>query len=531
MNRAHLWAWLAGSGFASLATANVAPTVVIESAAMRAGTTYMDVVYRVDDPDDATVKVRALAFVDGQRSLGKVLKPVTFVEGTEANIGDAIQTDTSHTLSWNVGADWNVTLGQVKFEVLAMDGRGLLPFEWITVPAAAGRPALTLGQNAPTATEVFDALLWRLATDDPGLRLEAGKLIATSASGAFAEVTLAADETPSVHGPVYVLKAMDLMPANEAELAYLESAARTAYPRGAWYAKNTRYTGITSVQSWGDSTLASPWIGKPDLVKLVCAALGSQTAVLALDAQGTVTSWNPSQPVPEGLGPVLDIAIGTSHRMAIKADGTLVAWGSNSAGQTTIPAGLGPVKAIAAGGSTSSPAFGGFSVAVKQDGTVAAWGTNTYGQATVPAGLSDVTAVAASFAHVLALKRDGTVVAWGRAATSSAVAPPAGLSGVTAISLGWSGAGSTSTSHALALKSDGTVVAWGSNAAGQTDVPAGLSGVVAVSAAGTVSLALKADGTVVAWGAGASVVPTGLTHVTAIAAGNGFGFVLRTDAP
>lgn len=35
---------------------------------MRPGTTLMDVVYRVNDPDDATVKTRALAFVDGVRS-------------------------------------------------------------------------------------------------------------------------------------------------------------------------------------------------------------------------------------------------------------------------------------------------------------------------------------------------------------------------------------------------------------------------------------------------------------------------------
>jgi hypothetical protein len=51
----------------TLAGTNTAPTVVIQSAAMRPGTTLMDVVYRVNDPDDATVKTRALAFVDGVR--------------------------------------------------------------------------------------------------------------------------------------------------------------------------------------------------------------------------------------------------------------------------------------------------------------------------------------------------------------------------------------------------------------------------------------------------------------------------------
>ncbi len=525
-------------GFVSLAAANVAPTVVIESAAMRAGTTYMDVVYRVDDPDDATAKVRALAFVDGQRSLAKALKPVTFVEGTGANLGDAISTNVSHALTWNAGADWNVTLGQVKFEVLAMDGRGLLPLEWITVPAAAGKPALTLSQNAPTTAEVFDALLWRLAADDPGLRLEAGKLIGTPASGAFAGATLASDETPSSFGPVYVLKAMNLMPADETELAYVDSATRTVSPRGSWYAKNSPYTGIKLVQSWGGSAVQFPgWIGRSEIVKLVCAAPSSSaTTALALDSHGGMSFWGSSLPIPADLGPAIDIAIAATHCLAIEADGTLVAWGSNNAGQITIPAGLGSVKAIAAGGSSSSSTFGGFSVAVKQDGTVAAWGTNTYGQATVPAGLSDVTAVAAGFAHVLALKSDGTLVAWGRGATSSSVAPPAGLTGVRAMAIGWSGVGSQTTSHTLALKNDGTVVAWGANAAGQIDVPAGLGGVVAVAAGNSLSLALKSDGTVVAWGSGATSVPAGLTHATAIAAGSSvgtssFGFVVRNDVP
>ena len=112
---------------ASAALANIAPTVVIQSAAMRPGTTLMDVVYRVNDPDNATVKTRALAFVDGVRSFANVLKPVTFVEGTAANLGDAIPSNTNHTLTWDLAADWNIQLGQVKFEILARDARGLLP--------------------------------------------------------------------------------------------------------------------------------------------------------------------------------------------------------------------------------------------------------------------------------------------------------------------------------------------------------------------------------------------------------------------
>ena len=71
--------------------------------------------------------------------------------------------------------------------------------------------------------------------------------------------------------------------------------------------------------------------------------------------------------------------------------------------------------------------------------------------------------------------------------------------------------------------SGGTVVAWGYNGQGQTNVPAGLSGMTAIAAGDYHTVALKSDGTVVAWGwndYGQTTVPVGLSGVTAIAAGH-----------
>jgi alpha-tubulin suppressor-like RCC1 family protein len=78
----------------------------------------------------------------------------------------------------------------------------------------------------------------------------------------------------------------------------------------------------------------------------------------------------------------------------------------------------------------------------------------------------------------------------------------------------------------------GTVFAWGDNGAGQTNVPAGLSNVVAIASGDYHSLALRADGTVVAWGLntyGATNVPTDLTNAVAIGGGLWHSLALRSD--
>jgi outer membrane protein assembly factor BamB len=117
----------------------------------------------------------------------------------------------------------------------------------------------------------------------------------------------------------------------------------------------------------------------------------------------------------------------------------------------------------------------------------------------------------------------GTVVAWGHYYYGQTTVPT-GLSGVIAIAAGgW---------HSLALKSDGTVVGWGDNANGQSTVPAGLSGVTAIAAGADHSLALKSNGTVLAWGnsaMGQTKVPAGLSGVTAIAAGDQFSLALKSN--
>jgi alpha-tubulin suppressor-like RCC1 family protein len=226
------------------------------------------------------------------------------------------------------------------------------------------------------------------------------------------------------------------------------------------------------------------------------------------------------------LSGVVAVAAGQAHSLALKYDSTVVAWGDNFAGKTSVPAGLSNVIAVAAGWEHS--------LALKSDGTVVAWGagqTNNpsdgidYGQSLVPVGLGGVIAIAGGAYHSLALKSDGTVVGWGQDGYGQ-TDPPAGLTNVIAISAGYD--------HSLALKRDGTVVAWGGYYAHESTPPAGLSNVIAISAGYYRSLALKSDGTVVAWGVnneGQSTVPVGLVGVIAVAAGDYHNLALVAEVP
>jgi hypothetical protein len=262
---------------------------------------------------------------------------------------------------------------------------------------------------------------------------------------------------------------------------------------------------------------------------------------LASSAGVTVVAWGDNlrgeRDIPVDLSDARAISVGPwRSALALKADGTVVAWGEDDNGDTRVPPRLSGVVAISAGPN--------YSLALEGNGTVVGWGN-----AAVPAGLSGVMAISAGPNYSLALERDGTVVAWGaadrRASPSGIVAVsaggeglglrsdgtvvalvgpvsdvPAGLTEVVAISAGGH--------HSLALRRDGTVVAWGDNSHGQTRVPSGLSDVIAISAGNDFSLALKRNGTVLGWGNnqdGQINVPDGLSGVTAISAG-GFSLAL-----
>lgn len=242
------------------------------------------------------------------------------------------------------------------------------------------------------------------------------------------------------------------------------------------------------------------------LSDVTAMAVGGAHA-LALKSDGSVVAWGDNSlqqtDVPEDLSDVQAIAAGANYSLALKVDGTLVAWGELEEGTPiAVPPGAAAgVAAIAAGPD--------FVVVAKTDGSVVAFGENGRGQTNVPSGLSDVIALAAGDEYAVALKSDGTVVAWG-ASGDSKTNVPAGLNQVQALACG--------RYHSLALKTDGTVTGWGSSKEGQLDFPPGLTGVKSVAVAAERSFALKNDGTLITWGSSRLPVQP-IPNVQALAAG------------
>jgi hypothetical protein len=140
---------------------------------------------------------------------------------------------------------------------------------------------------------------------------------------------------------------------------------------------------------------------------------------------------------------------------------------------------------------------------------------------------SNFKAIAAGGGHIVAVREDGTVIGWGNNSYGQSNIPE-GLTGVIAVAAG--------DRHCVALKEDGTLVAWGDNRAGQSTIPEGLQGVKAISSRGSANLALKEDGTVVGWGhseigtySGQLDYPENLSGVKAISLGNLNGIALLED--
>jgi len=180
------------------------------------------------------------------------------------------------------------------------------------------------------------------------------------------------------------------------------------------------------------------------------------------------------------------VSCGFNQTAAVKTDGTLWTWGTNTSGQVgdnTIINRSTPVTTFA-GGTTWSQVAGGTShtAAIKTDGTLWTWGSNYNGQlgdntiinrstpVTTFAGGTNWKQVAGGASHTAAITDDGTnKILYGFGNTIAL-----GINDVPSFYPGQVSGGGTNwkqvaggTLHTAAIKTDGTLWTWGLNTSGQ----------------------------------------------------------------
>lgn len=242
--------------------------------------------------------------------------------------------------------------------------------------------------------------------------------------------------------------------------------------------------GTGELRGWGNDGSYLVLTNLPSGSDFIAIAAGDEQGV-ALKSDGSVVAWghdyHGQATVPATLGTCIAVGAGEDTSYAIKTDGTIVGWGNDY---------YDLVSDIPAGTYTSVDCGEYFAVALATDGSIVAWGYDNYGQITnVPSG-TDFVQVVAGDGHGVALRSNGSLASWGYV---SAITGQPGTGTYTAVSAGHN--------FCLALKSDGSIVHWGDDpwSNGLDEVPPG-NDFVEISAGYIHALARKADGTVVSWG-------------------------------
>ncbi len=304
---------------------------------------------------------------------------------------------------------------------------------------------------------------------------------------------------------------------------------------GDWYSLALDSAGV--IYAWGQNTngqlgdnsttsrdepVVVTTAGTPMAGKTIVAIAAGGGHSLALDTDGQVYAWGsnswgqlgygvaPDSSVPVAVDTagtpmagkkIIAIAAGSSHSLAMDADGRLYAWGNGSDGRLGDGASTQrtkPVAVVTAGTPMDGKAIAAisagddFSLALDAAGDAYAWGSGSSGQlgrgsitssnvpvAVTKAGTSlagkTIASVSAGSYHALALATDGTVHAWGNGGngrlgnggtvqSNLAVAVTAAGTPMESKTIAAIGAGN---SHSLAIDTDGITYTWGQGSWGR----------------------------------------------------------------
>jgi alpha-tubulin suppressor-like RCC1 family protein len=197
---------------------------------------------------------------------------------------------------------------------------------------------------------------------------------------------------------------------------------------------------------------------------------------------------------------------------ALKADGSLIAWGDGASGGTGAPSGTGFTQVVSSGSAFA---------ALKSDGSISAWGSSLTGGTGAPTGTGFVQVFSNGKAFA-ALDVLGGITAWGDSSAGGTGAPTG---------IGFTKIFSNSGAF-VATKADGSLTAWGDASKGGTGAPAG-TGFTKVCSTESAFAAINAYGRIVAWGdvskGGAGVPYWTHTGYTDLFATNGAFAALRSD--
>jgi len=258
---------------------------------------------------------------------------------------------------------------------------------------------------------------------------------------------------------------------------------------------------------------------------------GNNASYGGLGDNTVINKSSPAQTIAGGIN-WKSVVCGDNHTAAIKTDGTLWIWGSNTQGQlgdNSLVNKSSPVQTITGGNTDWQQVACAYehTAAIKTDGTLWSWGSNVVGNLgdnTVTKKSSPVQTIAGGTNwklvdggrfNTFAIKTDGTLWSWGqdqygqlgdntRVNKSSPVQTIAGGTNWKSVnSGGW---------HTAAIKTDGTLWTWGYNERGTlgdntvdnksspVQTIAGGTNWKSVSCGLLHTAAIKTDGTLWSWG-------------------------------